>query len=91
MVIEAARLLQDLLPAGVALAVAFVDGEEVEAAGPADPLLSALDQAGRATEVPLRARAIPSGNRLYAVPGLPVLGIGMGTPGYQSPSSLIGD
>jgi acetylornithine deacetylase/succinyl-diaminopimelate desuccinylase-like protein len=58
----------------------------VEAGGPAEPLLAALDQAGRQTGVPLRAGAMPSDNRRYAAAGLPSIGIGMGMPGYQTPA-----
>ena len=56
----------------------------VEAGGPAEPLLAALDQAGRQTGVPLRAGAMASDNRRYAAAGLPSIGIGMGMPGYQT-------
>ncbi|GAA1656782.1 hypothetical protein GCM10009765_02820 [Fodinicola feengrottensis] len=58
----------------------------VEAGGPAEPLLSALDQAGRQVGVPLRAGPMPSDNRRYAAAGLPAIGIGMGMPGYQTPA-----
>lgn len=58
----------------------------VEAGGPAEPLLAALDQAGRLTGVPLRAGAMASDNRRYAAAGLPAIGIGMGIPGYQTPA-----
>jgi Zn-dependent M28 family amino/carboxypeptidase len=58
----------------------------VEAGGPAEPLLAALDQAGRQTGVPLRAGAMASDNRRYAAAGLPSVGIGMGMPGYQTPA-----
>jgi hypothetical protein len=116
-VLEAARLLSGRLPAGVGLAVALLDGEEVgargsehhapqlapgtyvvnvdgaaqlgaaaaiEAGGPAEPLLAAVDQAGRLTGVPLQAGAMASDNRRYAAAGLPAIGIGMGMPGYQT-------
>jgi aminopeptidase YwaD len=58
----------------------------VEAGGPAEPLLAAVDQAGRLTGVPLRAGAMASDNRRYAAAGLPAIGIGMGMPGYQTPA-----
>jgi acetylornithine deacetylase/succinyl-diaminopimelate desuccinylase-like protein len=58
----------------------------VEAGGPAEPLLAALDQAGRHTGVPLRAGAMASDNRRYAAVGLPAIGLGMGIPGYQTPA-----
>lgn len=57
----------------------------VEADGAAEPLLEALNLAGRLLDVPLRAEAMPSDNRRYAALGLPVVGIGMGMPGYQTP------
>ncbi|WP_436891776.1 M28 family metallopeptidase [Nocardiopsis dassonvillei] len=57
----------------------------VEAGGPAEPLLAALDRVGRRLGVPLRARAMPSDNRRYAAAGHAAVGIGMGMPGYQTP------
>jgi hypothetical protein len=66
---------------------ALLDGAAaVEAGGPAEPLLAALDQAGRQVGVPLRAGAMASDNRRYAAAGLPAVGIGMGIPGYQTPA-----
>ncbi|HEU4948811.1 MAG TPA: M28 family peptidase [Kribbella sp.] len=62
------------------------DSAAVEAGGPAEPLLAALDQAGRRAGVPLRAGAMPSDNRRYAAAGLPAIGVGMGMPGYQTPA-----
>lgn len=121
-VLEAARVLNTILPTGVGLAVALLDGEEagargsawharfvdegtfvinldgaaqladaaaVEAGGPAQPLLAALDLAGRQVGVPLRAQAMPSDNRRYAAAGLPTVGIGMGMPGYQTPAETV--
>jgi hypothetical protein len=118
-ILEAARILHAGLPAGVGLAVAFLDAEEVgaqgsahhasqvmpdtyvinvdgagslagaaavEAGGPAQALLVALDQAGRRAGVPLRAGSMASDNRRYAAAGLPAVGIGMGIPGYQTPA-----
>ena len=118
-VIEAGRILDRVLPEGVGLAVALLDGEEagargsqwharfvedgtfvinldgaarladaaaVEAGGLAQPLLAALDLAGRQVGVPLRAQVMPSDNRRYAAAGLPSVGIGMGMPGYQTPA-----
>jgi hypothetical protein len=58
----------------------------IEAGGPAERLLAAVDQAGRRTGVPLRAGPMPSDNRRYAAAGLPAIGIGMGIPGYQTPA-----
>jgi aminopeptidase YwaD len=58
----------------------------IEAGGPAEPLLAAVDQAGRLTGVPLRAGSMASDNRRYAAAGLPAIGIGMGMPGYQTPA-----
>ncbi|GAA1720553.1 hypothetical protein GCM10009765_80970 [Fodinicola feengrottensis] len=58
----------------------------IEAGGPAEPLLAALDQAGRHVGVPLRAGSMASDNRRYAAAGLPAVGIGMGMPGYQTPA-----
>lgn len=58
----------------------------VQAGGPAEPLLAALDQAGRQAGVALKAAAMPSDNRRYAAAGLAAVGIGMGMPGYQTPA-----
>jgi aminopeptidase YwaD len=52
----------------------------------AEPLLAALDAAGRQVGVALRAQAMPSDNRRYAAAGLSAVGIGMGMPGYQTPA-----
>ncbi|MCP2323273.1 hypothetical protein HDA40_001780 [Hamadaea flava] len=62
------------------------EAASVEAAGPALPVLEALDAAGRLTGVPLRAGAMASDNRRYGAAGLPAVGIGMGLPGYQTPA-----
>jgi Zn-dependent M28 family amino/carboxypeptidase len=67
-------------------AAALREAAAVEAGGPAHRLLAALDQAGRASGVPLRAGPMPSDNRRYAAAGLPAIGIGMGIPGYQTPA-----
>jgi Zn-dependent M28 family amino/carboxypeptidase len=67
-------------------AAALTEAASVEAGGPAQALLAALDQAGRTTGVPLRAGAMASDNRRYAAAGLPAIGIGMGIPGYQTPA-----
>jgi hypothetical protein len=58
----------------------------VEAGGAADDLLAALDTAGRAAGVPLRAGPMASDNRRYAAAGLAAVGVGMGMPGYQTPA-----
>ncbi|WP_412538465.1 M28 family peptidase [Longispora sp. K20-0274] len=67
-------------------AAELADAAAVEAGGPARELLAALDDAGRAVGVPLRAAPMPSDNRRYAAAGLPAIGIGMGMPGYQTPA-----
>jgi acetylornithine deacetylase/succinyl-diaminopimelate desuccinylase-like protein len=56
----------------------------VEAGGPAMPILTALDAAGKATGVPLRAGQVASDNRRYAAAGLATAGLGAGMPGYHS-------
>ncbi|WP_327090361.1 M28 family metallopeptidase [Nonomuraea sp. NBC_01738] len=58
----------------------------VEAGGPAQDLLSVLDQAARLSGLPLRAGPMASDNRRYAAAGLAAIGIGMGMPGYQTPA-----
>jgi aminopeptidase YwaD len=58
----------------------------VEAGGPAEALLAALDRAGRQVGVALRAGAMASDNRRYAAAGLAAIGVGMGMPGYQTPA-----
>ncbi|HEY2671681.1 MAG TPA: M28 family peptidase [Rugosimonospora sp.] len=64
----------------------LTDGVAVEAGGPADALLQALDQAGRQIGVPLRAGAMASDNRRYAAAGLAAVGVGAGMPGYHTPA-----
>lgn len=56
----------------------------VEAGGPAHPILAALDAAGRATGVALRAGQVASDNRRYAAAGLPTVGLGAGMHGYHT-------
>jgi aminopeptidase YwaD len=63
-------------------AAQLASAAHVEAGGPAEPLLAALDTAGRQTGVPLKAASMPSDNRRYAAAGLGAVGIGMGMPGY---------
>jgi Zn-dependent M28 family amino/carboxypeptidase len=58
----------------------------VEAGGPADPLLHALERAARRLGIPLAAGAVASDNRRYAAAGLPTLGLGAGMPGYHTPA-----
>lgn len=70
-------------------AAELADAAAVEAGGPANALLAALDHAGREVGVPLRAAAMPSDNRRYAAAGLPSVGIGMGMPGYQTPAETV--
>jgi aminopeptidase YwaD len=65
------------------------DAAHVQAGGPAQPLLAALNTAGREVGVPLKAAAMPSDNRRYAAAGLPAAGIGMGMPGYQTPRETV--
>jgi aminopeptidase YwaD len=67
-------------------AAQLADAAHVEAGGLAQPLLAALDVAGRQVGVPLAAQAMPSDNRRYAAAGLAAVGIGMGLPGYQTPA-----
>jgi Zn-dependent M28 family amino/carboxypeptidase len=121
-ILEAARVLHQVLPPEVGLTVGLLDAEEawaygsahhaqsveegtfvinldgaaqlaeaahVEAGGPAQPLLAALDLAGRQVGVLLRAQAMPSDNRRYTAAGLAAVGIGMGMPGYQTPAETI--
>jgi len=57
----------------------------IEAGGPADPLLAALDRSGRTVGVPLRGGPVASDNRRYAAAGLAAVGIGMGMAGYHGP------
>lgn len=119
-VLEVARALKDLLPEGVGLSLALLDGEEIgavgsarhaarlaaagrtpwvinvdgageidgavsaEAGGPAMPILAALDAAGKAIGVPLRAGRVASDNRQYAAAGHAAVGLGAGMPGYHS-------
>jgi aminopeptidase YwaD len=66
-------------------AAQLADAAHVEAGGPAEPLLLALDAAARQIGVRLLPRAMPSDNRRFAAAGIPAIGIGMGMPGYQTP------
>ncbi|GAB3901278.1 hypothetical protein ACFQ1S_00540 [Kibdelosporangium lantanae] len=67
--------------------VQLVDSVAVEAGGPAQTLLAALDPAGRHTGIPLRAGSMASDNRCYAAAaGFPEIGIGIGIRGYQTPA-----
>jgi thioredoxin reductase len=56
----------------------------VEAGGPAWAILAALDAAGKATGVPLRAGQVASDNRQYAAARIAAVGLGAGMPGYHS-------
>jgi NADPH-dependent 2,4-dienoyl-CoA reductase/sulfur reductase-like enzyme len=62
----------------------LIEAVAVEAGGPAMPILAALDAAGKATGVPLRAGQVASDNRQYAAAGLAAVGLGAGMPGYHS-------
>ncbi len=82
-----------LAAAGAAPLVINVDGAghladsiAVEAGGPADALLQALDQAGRRTRISLSAGPMASDNRRYAAAGLAAIGLGAGMPGYHTPA-----
>jgi hypothetical protein len=86
-----ARHAAQLLTQGRAPLVLNVDGAgrldaavAVEAGGPAQPLLAALDAAGRALGVPLRGGKVASDNRRYAGAGLGAVGLGAGMPGYHT-------
>lgn len=83
----------ELLQAQANPAVVNIDGAgqlheavAVEAGGPAHALLAALDRAGRATGVPLRAGPVASDNRRYAGAGFAAIGLGAGVPGYHTPA-----
>ncbi len=67
-------------------AAQLAQAAHVEAGGPSETLLQALDVAGRRIGVPLLAWAMPSDNRRFAAAGIPAIGIGMGMPGYQTPA-----
>lgn len=62
----------------------LVEAAAVEAGGPAHPILTALDAAGRVTGVALRGGQVASDNRQYAAAGLAAVGIGAGMPGYHT-------
>jgi Zn-dependent M28 family amino/carboxypeptidase len=62
----------------------IVDAVAVEAAGAAQGLLAALDQAGRTVGVPLAPGQVASDNRQYGAAGFAALGIGAGMPGYHT-------
>ncbi|GGT43450.1 M28 family metallopeptidase [Nonomuraea spiralis] len=83
---HAPTLPSDTLVLNLDGAAQLHDAAAVEAGGPAHALLATLDQAARLVDVPLRAGAMASDNRRYAAAGLAAIGIGMGMPGYQTPT-----
>lgn len=57
----------------------------VELGGDTQPIISALDRAGRLLRIPLEAAQVASDNRQYAGAGMPAAGIGLGAAHYHSP------
>jgi Zn-dependent M28 family amino/carboxypeptidase len=89
--VGSARHAARLIAEGRSPLVVNVDGAgelyeavAVEAGGPAHPILAALDAAGRAAGVPLRAGQVASDNRRYAAAGQAAVGLGAGMHGYHT-------
>ena len=57
----------------------------VELGQDTQPIIAALDRAGRLLHIPLAAAPVASDNRQYAAAGMPAAGIGLGAAHYHSP------
>ncbi|TMD14994.1 MAG: Zn-dependent exopeptidase M28 [Chloroflexi bacterium] len=70
-------------------AARFNDAVWVEASANADPIVSALDQAGRDLEIPLVLGPVASDNRRYAGAGFPAVGVALGVRGEHTPDDRL--
>jgi len=61
----------------------------VEPSPGSEPLLQALDQAGRWLEIPLAAGNVASDNRQYARVGFPSVGLALGSFGMHTPADTM--
>lgn len=66
------------------------DAVWVEGGPGADPLLAALDRAGRALDIPLQLGPVASDNRAFAAAGFPAVGIATGGDRSHLPSDVPG-
>jgi aminopeptidase YwaD len=69
----------------VDMAGKFNGAVAVELGADTQPIISALDRAGRLLHIPLAAGQVASDNRQYAGVGMPAAGIGLGAAHYHSP------
>jgi len=66
--------------------VARFTGTAATEIGPAsEPIVAALDRAGKWLEIPLTVAQVASDNRSYANAGFPAVGVGMGAASYHTP------
>ena len=70
-------------------AARFNEAVWVEASDNAEPLVSALDQAGRELEIPLVFGPVASDNRRYAGAGFAAVGLGLGVRGEHTPDDRL--
>jgi Zn-dependent M28 family amino/carboxypeptidase len=70
-------------------AARFHEAVWVEASPGSEPLLQALDQAGRWLEIPLAVGNVASDNRPYARAGFPTVGLALGSHGMHSPADTV--
>jgi aminopeptidase YwaD len=85
-----------LLAQGVRPLVLNLDGAArmreavwVEPGTGADPLITALDQAGRWLDIPLVVGAVSSDNRRFAQVGIPAAGIAAGGASFHTPADTV--
>jgi aminopeptidase YwaD len=70
-------------------AARFHDAVWVEPSPGSEPLLQALDQAGRWLDIPLKVGNVPSDNRQYARVGFPSVGLAFGSYSMHSPADKV--
>jgi aminopeptidase YwaD len=82
---------QGLMPLVINLdgAARFHESAWVEPSPGSEPLLEALDQAGRWLEIPLAVGKVASDNRQYARVGFPSVGLALGSYGMHSPADTM--
>ncbi len=61
----------------------------VEPGAGTDPLITALDQAGRWLGIPLVMGAVSSDNRRFAQVGIPAVGIAAGGANFHTPADTV--
>lgn len=70
-------------------AARFHEAVWVEPSLGSEPLLQALDQAGRWIEIPLAVGSVSSDNRQFARVGFPSIGLGLGIFGMHTPADTM--